>query len=197
MMEFVKELYEARLIRTRDELKYSYSEVCEYLYFSILTLDFLSRIKEGRDIAEKYARETASYINYTEFRTNATDLYNLIYFVQEDPDKIEKIFNSDDSKKLRLMTQLPRMELNRWLIKIKDPNSRELYFFLKLEQALNIKSSEIKDLRRILSVKNLSNQELTIVSYKILNFFRHNMPLFDLKPDIERVLSQGKYTYIR
>jgi hypothetical protein len=197
MMKFVKELYEARLIRTKDDLKYSYSEVCEYLYLTVLTLDFLSRIKEGKDIAEKYARLTSSYINYTEFRTSATDLYNLIYFVQEDPDNVEKIFGSEDSKKLRLMTQLPRMELNRWLIKLRDPNSRELYFFVKLEQALNVKNTELKDLRRLLSVKNPSNQELTIISYRILNFFRQKMPLFDLKPDIENVLSQGKYTYIK
>ena len=196
-MEFVKELHEARLIRTRNELKYSYSEVCEYLYLVVLTLDFLSRIKEGRVIAERYARATASYINYTEFRTSATDLYNLIYFVQEDPDKVEKLFGSEDSKKLRLITQLPRMELNRWLIKVRDPHSRELYFFLKLEQALNVKSGEIKDIRRMLSANHPSNQDLTIISYRILNFFRQKLSLFDLKPDIEQVLSQGKYTYMR
>lgn len=197
MMKFVKELYEARLIRTKDDLKYSYSEVCEYLYFAVLTLDFLSRIKEGKSIAEKYARLTSSYINYTEFRSSATDLYNLIYFVQEDPGNVEKIFGNEDSKKLRLMTQLPRMELNRWLIKLRDPNSRELYFFVKLEQALNVKNSELKDLRRLLSIKNPSSQELTIISYRILNFFRQKMPLFDLKPEVENVLSQGKYTYIK
>jgi hypothetical protein len=196
-MEFVKELHEARLIRTKGDLRYSFSDVCEYLYLIILTLDFLSRIKEGRKIAERYAQNTASYINYTEFRTSATDLYNLIYFVEETPERVEEIFGSEDSKKLRLITQIPRMELNRWLLKITDPQSRSLYFFFRLEQALNVKSSEIKDLRRMLSFKNPTDQDLRIISYKILNLFRHKMPLFDLKPELEQILGQGKYTYIK
>lgn len=196
-MEFVKELHEARLIRTKDDLHYSYSDVCEYLYLIVLTLDFLSRIKEGHKLAERYAQATASYINYTEFRTSGTDLYNMIYFVQETPEQVEKIFRSEDSKKLRLMTQLPRMELNRWLLKVGDLQSRSLYFFIRMEQALNIKTSEIKDLRRMLAYTNPSNQDLSIIGQRIINLFRHKMPMFDLKSELEQILSPGKYTLIK
>lgn len=197
MMEFVKELHEARLIRTKGDLRYSYKDVCEYLYLMVLTLEFLSRLKEGRKVAEKYAQATASYINYHEFRTSATDMYNMIYFVQEDPDKVQEIFGSEDSKKLRQITQLPRMELNRWLLKVSDPQSRTLYFFFRLEEALHIQDSQLKDIRRMLSFKNPSKQDLDIISYKILNYYRHKMPLFDLKPELEQILSTGKYTYIK
>lgn len=196
-MDFIKEIHEARLIRTKGDLRYSYKDVCEHLYLIVLTLEFLSRLKEGRSVAEKYAQATASYINYTEFRMNATDLYNMIYFVQEDPAKVQELFGSEDSKKLRQITQLPRMELNRWLLKVSDPQSRTLYFFFRLEDELHIQSSELKDIRRMLAFKNPTSQDLQIISYKILNMFRHKMPLFDLKPELEYILGSGKYTYIK
>lgn len=197
MMSFIKELHEARLIRTREDLRYSYTEVCEFLYLTVLTLDFLSRIKQGKDLAERYARQTAGYINYTEFRTSATDLYNLIYFCQADPDAVQALFGSEDSKKLRMQTQLPRMELNRWLLQVANPYSRDLYFFMRLEQALHISSSDIKELRRMLAFKNPTDSDLSSIAYRILNLYRGKLPLFDLRTDIEQILSGGKYTYIK
>jgi hypothetical protein len=196
-MNFVKELHEARLIRTVDDLKYSYSEVCENLMTVVLVLDFLSRLKEGKDIAERYSRQTASYINYTEFRVSATDLYNLIYFVQAEPDTVQLLFGSEDSKRMRMQTQLPRMELNRWLMQLASPYSKDLYFFVRLEQALNVKNSEIKDIRRMISIQNPSISDLRSISLRLLNLFRNKMPLFDIRSEIEQVLSSGKYTYIK
>jgi len=197
LMPFVKELHEARLIRDRADLKYSYTEICEFLYLLILSLDFLSRLKQGRSTAEQYARTTAGYINYTEFRVNATDLYNFIYFVQAEPDTVQLLFGNEDSKKLRMKTQIPRMELNRWLLKIADPSSRDLYFFMRLEQALNISSSELKDLRRILAFQNPTDSDLRMISARILNLYRQKIPLCDFRFEVEQVLSGGKYTYIK
>jgi hypothetical protein len=197
LMPFVKELHEARLIRDRADLKYSYTEICEFLYLVILTLDFLSRLKEGQQTAERYARSTASYINYTEFRVSATDLYNFIYFVQADPDTVQLLFGNEDSKKLRMKTQIPRMELNRWLMKVADPQSRDLYFFMRLEQALSISNSELKDIRRILAFHNPTASDLRMVSARIMNFYRQKIPTLDFRFDLEQILSSGKYTYIK
>lgn len=196
MMEFIKELKEARLIRTKDDLKFTYREVCDHAYIILLTLDFLSKIKQGKDIAQKYAKLTASYINYKEFRTSATDLYNLIYFIEETPENVETIFGSEDSKKLRMQTQIPRMELNRWLLKL-DDNNKDLYFLMRLEQALNVNSSELKDIRRILQFRNPSPSDIRQVSSRIMNVIRFKMPLLDLRQEIEDVLNNGKITYIK
>jgi hypothetical protein len=194
-MEFVKELHEARLIRTQGDLRLSFSEVCDNLYYIILVLEFLSRIKQGRGLAERYSSLTSSYINYTEFRTAATDLYNLLYFVQSTPTEVEKIFNSEDARRLREKTQLPRMELNRWLINI--ANNRDMYFIMRVERALNITSNDLREIRRLLMYKNPSNTDLDIIATRLLNFVRFKMPLLDLKPDLEQVLNNRKYTYIK
>jgi hypothetical protein len=196
-MQFIKELHEARLIRTRNDLKYSYKEVCEHLYLIILALDFLSKLKRGQDMAKKYARSTASYINYTEFRTSATDLYNLIYFVDEKPDTVRQLFQSDEAKTLREKTHIPRMELNRWLIKLTDVGSRDFYFLMRMEQALNISSSELKEIRRMLSFTSPTDSDLKNVAYKIVNSFRSRMPLWDLRQDLESVLTSGKLDIIK
>lgn len=195
MMDFIKELKEARLIRTKDDLKFTYREVCDHAYIILLTLDFLSKIKQGKDIAQKYARQTASYINYKEFRTSATDLYNLIYFIEETPENVETIFGSEDNKKLRMQTQIPRMELNRWLLKLDD--NKDLYFLMRLEQALNVNSSELKDIRRILQFRSPSPSDIRQVSSRIMNVIRFKMPLLDLRQEIEEILNSGKITYIK
>lgn len=195
-MSFIQELKEARLIRTKDDLKFSYSEVCEQLYLIILALDFLSRLKQGRDLARNYAAATARYVNYSEFKTGGTDLYNLIYFVTEKPEFIEDIFGSGDAKKLREKTHLPQMELNRWLLKINNNESRDMYFFMRLEQALNVTSSESRDIRRMLSFRNPTQQDLSMITARLLNAFRQKTPLLDLRQDLEQILSGGKYTYI-
>jgi hypothetical protein len=195
MMEFVKELHEARLIRTQGDLRLSFSEVCDNLYYIILALEFLSRIKQGRNLAERYASLTSSYINYTEFRTAATDLYNLLYFVQLTPSEVEKTFQSEDARRLREKTQLPRMELNRWLINI--ANNRDMYFLMRVERALNITSMDLREIRRMLMYKDPSATDLDILATRLLNFVRFKMPLLDLKPDLEQVLNSRKYTYIK
>ena len=60
------------------------------------------------------------------------EIQDLIYFCQADPDAVQALFGSEDSKKLRMQTQLPRMELNRWLLQVANPYSRDLYFFMRL-----------------------------------------------------------------
>lgn len=197
MMEFVKELHEARLIRTKDDLRISFSEICENLYSVILALEFLVRTKQGKRVAVDYARETSKYINYSEFRTNATDLYNFLYFVQETPENVGKIFGTEDAKKLREKTTIPRMELNRWLMSLDSTSSRDMYFLMRVEQALNISNSDNKEIRRILQYRNPSDTDLSIVSTRILNVARFKMPLLDLKPDLENILTSRNITYIK
>lgn len=193
MMEFVKELHEARLIRTKDDLNLSFGDICENLYLILLCLEFLVRTKKGRNIAIRYASETSKYINYGEFRTNATDLYNLLYFVQETPEHVEKIFGSEDSRKMRERTTIPRMELNRWLITLET--NRDIYFLMRMEQALNIKNSDSKEIRRMLQYRNPTDSDVQIMASRILNAVRFKMTLLDLKPDLETLLTGGKVSF--
>jgi hypothetical protein len=193
LVPFITELHEARLVRTEQDQKQSYTEVCENLYLILLSIEFLKRTKGGAKLADDYARKTAGYVMYNEFRANATDLYNMIYFVQADPSRIEKIFNSPDSKKLREKTHIPIMRLNRWLLNIQK---EDIYFFMMLERSLGINNSDLKEIRRMLSYNNPTDSDVNAIAARILNALRYKLVLLDIRPEIESVLSGKKITYI-
>jgi hypothetical protein len=194
LMGFMQELKEARLIYKQSDLRLTYSEVCEHLYLCILTLEFLSRINQTREIAKQYAQRTTSFYNYSNFRANGTDLYNFMYFITADSDNIKKIFKSDDAVKLRERTHLPLMALNGYLTSLTNSGNRDIYFIMRIEAALNISNGSSKEIRRLLSHQNPSQSEVNNIAYRILNEFRSRMPMFDLMLELERKLS-GKLTY--
>lgn len=193
---FIKELKEARYIQSENDVKISYTSMCEALYLSVLAIEFISRTKKGQDIAERYARQTATYSLYDQFRFSGTDLYNFIYFVNASPDRVAKIFNSPDAQSLREKTHLPLMALNGWLISLLSPSNRDLGFFMRLEQALSINSSDLKEIRRMLSYRNPTDSDVTNMAFRILNAYRNKMPMFDLLPELERVCNNNiSYIY--
>jgi hypothetical protein len=48
-----------------------------------------------------------------------------------------------------------------------------------------------------LAFQNPTASDLRMVSARIMNFYRQKIPTFDLRFDLEQVLSSGKYTYIK
>ena len=195
-ISFIRELKESRYIQSESDVKLSYTSMCEALYLSVLAIEFLSRTKKGQDIAERYAKQTATYSLYDQFRFSGTDLYNFIYYISASPDRVEKLFKSSDAKILREKTHLPLMALNGWLISLLNPQNRDLGFFMRLEQALSIGSSDLKEIRRMLSYRSPAESDIANMSYRILNAYRNKMPMFDLLPDLERVCgSKISYTY--
>lgn len=195
MMQFIRELNEARMLYNQKDIKMFYTDACENLYLCVLTLEFLSRLKQTQDLAKRYADSTTSYYNYTDFRANGTDMYNLIYFVTTDSKNVAKIFNSEDAGKLRENTHLPLMALNGYLTSMNNPNNRDIYFIMRIETALRVNNGSIKEIRRLLSHHNPAQSEVQNIAYRILNEFRTRMPSNDLMMDLESKL-QGKLTYI-
>jgi len=195
-ISFIKELHEARMIYKESDLKFTFPETCENLYLVLLTLEFLAHCKQTKSIAERYAKQTTSYYPYNEFRTNGTDLHNLMYFVSADPAKVEHIFNSPHAKEQRQRTHLPLMALNGYLNSLTNSGNRDIYFIMRVEQALGITNHGSKEIRRMISYHNPSDSDITSLSYSILNEFRNRMPMFDLMNDLSQHLS-SKLTFDR
>jgi hypothetical protein len=61
---------------------------------------------------------------------------------------------------------------------------------MRVEQALAIKNSNSKEIRRLLSYKNPTDSDVKQLAYRILNEFRNRLSQFDLLPDLERQLSK-------
>lgn len=191
MMDFIKELTESRLLHSGTDIQFSYGDTCENLYLAILAVEFISHCKETKSVAENYTRKTTMYSPYNEFRANATDLHNLIYFVSTDASRVESIYKSSDAKAQRERTHLPVMALNGYLTSLGKPGNRDIYFLMRVEQALAIKNSNSKEIRRILSYHNPTSSDVQQLSSRILNEFRNRMPLFDLLPELDQKLHKG------
>lgn len=190
MMSFIQELKEARLVRAETDMRMTYADVCEGLYLCVLALEFLSRLSAGKKTADDYCQKTSMFPNYNEFRLGGTDFYNFIYFVSAKPERVEKIFNSAEAKRIREKTFLPVMALNGWLHSILRDSNRDNYFFMNLENTLNINSSILKDIRRMLSYKDPVDSDVQAIAVRILNAFRQKLPNIDLLPDLERTFSK-------
>ena len=82
MMEFIKDINEARMTRDSSNARVlTYTDCCERLYLSMLVLEMLRKYPMFSNIVRVYAKKTSGHDSYRYFRSNGTDLYNFIYYV--------------------------------------------------------------------------------------------------------------------
>lgn len=148
MMEFVKELQEARLTRTGNTRTLTYQDCCERLYLTLLILQLLYNYKSFKPAVRNYATKTTGR-DYGNFAPSGTDLYNYIYFVTGDESAQDKLKDPGAAKRARQNTTLPLNRLNGYLKQLATsvPTSAQ-EVFMKLESALNITNSDYKLVRR-------------------------------------------------
>jgi len=153
MMEFVKELQEARMLRNENNAKVlTYTDCCERMYLSLLCLELMRKFpmynKWVKEYAQKTTKKSASYDTFSMF---STDLYNFIYFVDGSDDAINKLKDPGAAKRLAASVTLPAMALNRYLTQLannsKPTSVAEL--FIKLESNLRISNADYKAIRRV------------------------------------------------
>lgn len=191
MMEFVKDLQEARMTRTDSGLeKLSYNDCIDRAYLCLLILELLKHFPVHKSRAKKYAKETAQHDNYDKFRMNSTDLYNFLYLVNGKDEDLEKLRNPEAAKKARENYHPPIMSINRYLTKISHGktlmNSSE--FFINLERSLQIKNSDYKNARRVLTNFNKERRSsIKKAVTRVLYAARARLRSSDLIDDLEKV----------
>lgn len=190
-MSFIKELSEARILMNPGDIRTSYNDTCENLYLVLLAIEFMAHCKETKAAAKKYAQETVKWgVEYKEFRTSATDLYNMIHLVNAHPSRVKAMFKSDDAAALREKTHLPLMQLNGYLTSLTNSGNRDIYFIMRLESILGIKNGNSKEIRRMLSYHNPTDSDIRQTAYRIMNEFRNRLFNLDLMPEMERFLTK-------
>ena len=118
-MEFIQDLYEARLTRNDQNLRVlTYTDCCERLYLSLLILEVLRKFPTSSPAARRYAQDSGKYAGFDMFRMAGTDLYNFIYFVNGDERALSKLKDPGAAAQMRKRTTLPTMAVNRYLAKL-------------------------------------------------------------------------------
>ena len=152
MMDFLTELHEARMTRdSGNQRVLTYTDCCERLYLTMLTLELLRRYPQFAPVAHGYAKKTTDRDSYKHFRMYATDLYNFAYFVQGDTTALGKLKDPKSALAMRTRTTLPAMAFNRYLIALSSGRTSTVSdqkVFLDIESALHITNTDYKAVRR-------------------------------------------------
>ena len=191
MMEFLKEeIYEARMLRDDGNARLlTYTDCCQRLYLVLLCLELMRHFPKYSDVVKRYAGNTTDRNNYNIFRMFSTDLHNFMYFVNGDDAAMDKLKDPDAAKTLRSKTRLPIMAINRYLIQLSNNSqpSSPSDLFIKLETALNIKNTDYKNIRRLITnMKSLSKIERENSTTKLLFAVRAKLRSSDIISDFEK-----------
>lgn len=202
-MDFLRELYEARMTRNSNNVKVlTYTDCCERLYLSLLVLELLQKYRSYKHLAQAYAKKTTLRNGYNVFSMTSTDLYNFIYFVDGDRGAINKLKDPDAAWDIRQKTSLPTMALNRYLTKLANNQAPEQVsqLFMKLESALHISNSQYKTIRRDLSTyERLDSKKRQDLVTALLFACRAKLRSADIIDEIEKLaadkdLESGRVT---
>jgi len=190
-MDFIKDLYEARMTRNENNVKVlTYTDCCERLYLSLMVLELLRQYPQHRSAATRYARKTTVYTGYDRFSMSSTDLYNFVYFVTGDKAAIDKLKDPDAAWTMRERTTLPTMAVNRYLQKLANGATPDQVsaLFMKVESSLHISNSAYKAARRNLmgyaKLDHKARQDLVSV---LLLACRAKLRNSDIIDDLEKL----------
>jgi hypothetical protein len=174
MFGFVRDLNESSMYRTRQQLEATSSyDVATFAYINLVTLYMLFNTDETFDIAERYAGETIAYMNFSNYRQSATDLYQALHAITKT--------NSYNINEPRLVRALVLMSQGRDIPSVEN-------FFMQLERSLNVKDSNYKSVRRIVTNwRSASNSQRRLVITRLLQYYRTNAIRSELYPLVKAI----------
>lgn len=155
-MEFLKELQEARMTRnSNNQRMLTYTDCRERAYLLLLMLQTMRYYKSYKPVAAQYAYKTVMYREYTRFRVDGSDLYNLFYFITGDESALGKLKNPGAAAIERKRTHLSVGKLNGYLRSLGSadrPDNSDVAVLAQIEKDLHISNTHYKEIRRRLGV---------------------------------------------
>lgn len=150
--EFLNDLHEARMTRdANNQRRLTYTDCRERAYLTLLMLQVMRYYPSHIDLAAKYSYKTVMYRDYTRFRVDSTDLYNLFYFITGDETALGKLKDPEAAAIERKRTLLSVGKLNGFLRSLgrsQTPSATDYEVLSILERELNIRNSDYKEIRR-------------------------------------------------
>ena len=190
-MEFIQDLYEARLTRNDQNVRVlTYTDCCERLYLSLLILEVLRKFPTSSPAARRYAQDSGKYAGFDMFRMAGTDLYNFIYFVNGDEKALNKLKDPGAAAQMRRRTTLPTMAVNRYLAKLANGSDirDSAQILINVENSLSISNQEYKQVRR--NITNLSSLSTALVKKTVTRLViaaRAKLRTSDIIDDLEKL----------
>ena len=124
--------------------RFTFPEVTERIYLSILSLALMSQIEETKRFVKAYADQTMAKGTFDQVRMINNDLANMLAIVSGDPEITKKLKNKNQAQAMRQRQPLPVMAVRRYLRSWEDHYAN----LSMLERSLNIQDANYRNLRR-------------------------------------------------
>jgi DNA repair ATPase RecN len=175
---FLKYVSEGRVIRRHSDLeRYTFPEVTERIYLSLLTLALLSQDDKTSPFAKAYAERTMAKGTFDQVRMINNDLANMLAIVSGDPEITKKLRNKNQAQAMRQRQPVPVMALRRYMRTWED----HYQYLTQLERALNITDANLRNLRRsIANYSRLDSKTRQNTAKKLLQYLGTKLAGTDL-----------------
>ena len=188
---FLKYVVEGRIVRRPGDLqRYTFQEICEKIYLSFLGISLLKNFSQTANWVKSYSRETITYGDFDKVRYSANDLHNMLAVVDGDPAITQKLSNKNAALALRQRISLPTLAVKRYLRMLNS----DYEFLASLERALQIKSTDYKNLRlAIASFNTLDGRRKKVAVTRMLQAVRAKLSGTDIARKVEEISKKQKF----
>lgn len=192
--EFINQISESKLISNRYFLEqYDLRDIADFAFLYLISLEILAQEERTREEAIDYVKKTVSWGDFDNFRNAATDLYLLFHtmFGKNNKQSYELLKNPKANTRLLDKLYLKYQLVRTWLLDLTRDNvsnAGHKQFLIKLEQMLDIQTSNYVALRRLVADwSNLDNYAKELVMTRLLLAFRTRMPRSELLPLLNKI----------
>lgn len=182
-LEFFQSLGEARMYKTRDQIKKAGSRsLTDHLFVSLISLYIMSNDYNYAPVAKRYAQTTNRLGSYNMPSPSGTDLYQTIYSLKHGKD----LMHDERDQMLMNKVNIDDACIKRFIDKIKTGNANSAdasQMLFRLERELKIQDPKLKAARRLAQDwDKLSTTQRQLVGNQIMRYFRLNARRSDLMP---------------
>ena len=189
-MGFIKDLTEARALRTQRGLNLSAEQVAESIYLTVLSLQAMRFDPSTAAQASEYARKTLQYQDFSNIRSTATDLHNWVA-VFSNPERYANQIGPVGR------ASMPLLQFKRYLRDVAQGKANPNFdkqFLMSLERNLGIRNGQYSAVRRLLSDWNrLYGSERKLGATRLLQAMKAKSARSDLRSPYESFVRKGGY----
>ena len=193
--QVVDGMLESTLIRNEKAFgNYTAKDVTDFIFLYLLSLKILKSEFDFAPVAAKYAKATVMYGHFKQLRRMGTDLYLLLFQLLNGN---EGKYKKPDASRTHLEDVDAReVDIVRWLRMVAQNDTdinMDRRFLLKMENALNIRDSGYRAIRRlIIDWEDLNHSEKQLTMTRLLLALRTRAKKSELLPYLEQLAKAQK-----
>ena len=182
-LEFMQTLGEARMFRSKDQIKREGSRnTADHLFATLMSLYTMSQDYKYAPVAKEYARRTMGFGGFNRPSPSGSDLYQTLFTLKRG----DALFGKERDAMLMDKVRIPEPQIKRFLNQVKNGNvnpSQAQQFFFKLERDLKIQDPKLKATRRLVqNWPNLSSQQQALAGSQLQRYYRMFARRSDMAP---------------